>query len=142
MRKKVKKLWKSNNLKEKAKKDHYYQNNAFKKVTGVGIKKGKLLVPNQKRYEIIEMYKSCLKNKDIIEIEKLRGLLTSARQIEPDIFPEIYRFVEKYKDDLNLLARNRYYCNIRKKKKVLQHLFSTVLIYQYSMKKSYHPHTT
>ena len=41
------------------------------------------------------MYKTCLKNKDIVEIEKLRGLLTSARQIEPDIFSEIYRFVEK-----------------------------------------------
>ena len=34
------------------------------------------------------------------------------------IFPEIYRFVEKYKDDLNLLARNRYYRNMRKRKKV------------------------
>ncbi len=105
-------------LHAKAKKDHYYQNDVFKKVTGVGIKKGKLLVPNQKRYEIIEMYKTCLKNKDIVEIEKLRGLLTSARQIEPDIFPEIYRFVEKYKDDLNMLAKNRYYCNMRKRKKV------------------------
>ena len=64
------------------------------------------------------MYKACLKNKDIVKIEKLRGLLTSVRQIEPGIFPEIYRFVEKYKDDLNLLARNRYYRNMRKRKKV------------------------
>jgi len=118
LRKDVEKLLNSYCLHAKAKKDHYYQNDVFKKVTGVGIKKGKLLVPNQKRYEIIEMYKTCLKNKDIVEIEKLRGLLTSARQIEPDIFPEIYRFVEKYKDDLNMLAKNRYYCNMRKKKKV------------------------
>ena len=71
------------------------KNNAFKKVTGVGIKKENRLYQIKKRYEIIEMYKTCLKNKDIVEIEKLRGLLTSARQIEPDIFSEIYRFVEK-----------------------------------------------
>lgn len=118
LRKDVEEILNSYCLHARAKKDHYYQSNVFKKVTGVGIKKGKLFVPNQKRYEIIKMYKTCLKNKDIIEIEKLRGLLISARQIEPDIFPEIYRFVEKYKDDLKVLARNRHYCNIRKRKKL------------------------
>lgn len=116
LRKDVEDILNHYSLHAKSKKDHYYQNNAFKKVTGVGIKKGKLFVPNQKRYEIIKMYKSCLKNKNIIEIEKLRGLINSARQIEPDIFPEIYRYVEKYKDDLRMLARNRYYCNMRKRK--------------------------
>ena len=115
LRKDVEEILNSYSLHAKAKKDHYYQNGVFKKVTGIGIKNGNLFVPNKKRYEIIEMYKICLKNKDVIEIEKLRGLITSARQIEPDIFPEIYRFVEKYKDDLKVLARNRYYSNRRKK---------------------------
>lgn len=117
LRKDVEEILNSYCLYAKAKKDHYYQNNAFKKVTGVGIKKGKMFVPNQKRYEIIEMYKTCLKNKNIIEIEKLKGLIISARQIEPGIFPEIYRFIEKYNGDLKVLARNRYYCNMRKRKK-------------------------
>ena len=33
-------------------------------------------------------------------------------------YAQFVKFFEKYKDDLNLLARNRYYCNMRKRKKV------------------------
>ncbi len=117
LRKDIKEVLNKYHLYAKNKKDHYYQNNVFKKVTGVGIRDGRILVPNKKRHEIIELYKACLKSRDINEIERLRGMLNSVRQIEPGIFPEIYRFTEKYRDDLKQLASNRFCGNMGKKKK-------------------------
>ncbi len=55
------------------------------------------------------------KNGNIYEIEKLNGTLCSLKQIEPDIFPEIYGYVHRYEQELKKLSRNRFYRAKRKK---------------------------
>ena len=96
LRDEVSDVLRKNGLLAKSKKDHYYQVNDFKVVTGVGIKQGKKVVLNSKRKQIIELYAKCKKSSNIYQIEKLNGTLCSLRQIEPDIFPEIYRYVHRY----------------------------------------------
>ena len=86
---------------------HYYQGTDFKNVTGVGIIKGELKVPNKKRKEIIDLFEECKKTNDIYKIERLKGKLWSLRQIEPDIFPEIYSYTKHYKSELKSLSLNR-----------------------------------
>lgn len=108
----------ANGLRAKIQKDHYYPAKKAKVVTGVVLKDGKKFVKNSKRKEILEQYENCKKNPNIYEIEKLNGMLCSARQIEPDIFSEIYNYLKRYKYELKLLAKNRYYRNIRIKKKI------------------------
>jgi hypothetical protein len=103
----------------KSKKDHYYQVNDFKVVTGVGIKQGKKVVLNSKRKQIIELYAKCKKSSNIYQIEKLNGTLCSLRQIEPDIFPEIYRYVHSYEQELKKLSRDRFYRSKREKGRYL-----------------------
>ncbi|MDE6251977.1 MAG: reverse transcriptase family protein [Lachnospiraceae bacterium] len=115
LRNEVSDVLRKNGLLAKSKKDHYYQANDFKVVTGVGIKQGKKVVPNCKRKQIIELYVKCKKGGNIYEIEKLNGTLCSLRQIEPDIFPEIYGYVHGYEQELKKLSRNRFYKAKRKK---------------------------
>lgn len=55
------------------------------------------------------------KGGNIYQIEKLNGTLCSLRQIEPDIFPEIYRYVHSYEQELKKLSRDRFYRAKRKK---------------------------
>jgi hypothetical protein len=105
------------NLRAKKSKDHYYQGKTAKMITGVGIYDGHKVVRNNKRIEIIKQFEKCKKYNDIYEIEKLRGKLCSLRQIEPDIFPEIYNFVKHYDLELNTMARKRYYKKQRIKNK-------------------------
>lgn len=38
----------------------------------------------------------------------------SARQIEPDIFPEIYTYVRQFDGELKELSRNRFYAMKRR----------------------------
>lgn len=57
LRKDVEELLNSYCLHAKAKKDHYYQNNAFKKVTGVGIKKGNCLYQIKKDMRLLKCIK-------------------------------------------------------------------------------------
>lgn len=64
---------------------------------------------NSKRKQIIELYAKCKKSSNIYQIEKLNGTLCSLRQIEPDIFPEIYGYVHSYKQELKKLSRDRFY---------------------------------
>lgn len=82
-----------NGLLAKSSKDHYYQGKDFKVVTGVGIKDGKLILPNNRRKKLLEQYNLCLNNPDKKEFEKLKGMLCAARQIEPDIFPMISNYI-------------------------------------------------
>lgn len=106
-----------NGLKAKSQKDHYYQSDKTKEVTGVGIKNGNILMPNRKRKQILDQYENCKKEKNIIEIEKLNGMLCSLRQIEPGVFPEIENFIKHYEIELKDMARNRYYRQIRRRRK-------------------------
>jgi hypothetical protein len=108
-------LLKKYGLKAKAKKDHYYQPNDFKVVTGVGIKGGKKIVSNGKRKKIIDLYAQCKENTNIKDIEKLKGMLCSARQIEPDIFSEIYNYILNYKKELREFSKVRFYKAQRKR---------------------------
>lgn len=50
----------------------------------------------------------CKKGGNIYEIEKLNGTLCSLRQIEPDIFSEIYGYVHGYEQELKKLSRERF----------------------------------
>ncbi len=82
-----------NGLIAKHTKDHYYQGKDFKKVTGVGIKEGKLKLPNNRRKKLLDQYNHCLNNPEKKEFDRLKGMLCAARQIEPDIFPMILNYV-------------------------------------------------
>lgn len=108
---------KENGLKAKNQKDHYYQSDKTKEVTGVGIKNGNILILNRKRKQILDQYEKCKKEKNILEIERLNGMLCALRQIEPGVFPEIANFIKHYEVELKDMARNRYYSQIRHKRK-------------------------
>ncbi len=79
----------------KHKKSHDYSGRHYRQITGVGAKNGKMLVLNAKQLEIVELYRECLSSGDKRKIERLRGKMISAREIEPEIFPEIYRYLLK-----------------------------------------------
>lgn len=114
LREDVSVILRKNNLKAKAKKDHYYQARDFKIVTGVGMRNGNMIVPNDKRKAIILLYSECRKHNNIKEIEKLNGTLCSLRQIEPNIFPEIFNYVKRFESDLKSFSRKRFYMERRK----------------------------
>lgn len=114
LREDVSVILKKNNLKAKAKKDHYYQARDFKIVTGVGMRNGTMIVPNGKRKAIILLYSECRKHNNIKEIEKLNGMLCSLRQIEPNIFPEIFNYVKRFERDLRIFSKKRFYMERRK----------------------------
>ena len=72
-----------------------------------------------------DLYAKCKKSSNIYQIEKLNGTLCSLRQIEPDIFPEIYRYVHSYEQELKKLSRDRFY---RAKKKKVCIVLSTYIM--------------
>ncbi len=109
---------KKNGLKAKNNKDHYYQADATKVITGVGIKNGEKVVLNRKRQAILEQYQKCKTSQNLYDIEKLNGMLCSMRQIERRIFPEIENFIKHYETDLKIMARNRFYKSRRKRTSV------------------------
>ena len=65
-----------------------------KLVTGVIIgSNGQEIVKNSMRLKIINEYKNLLNNpEDIKSRQRLRGLLTAARQVNPNVFPTIYNY--------------------------------------------------
>lgn len=86
-------------LKAKWKKTIFYSNQGYREYTGVGIKDGDMVLPNFTRQGIIDCFAKCQKNPDDMELlESLKGKLIAARQIEPDIFPQIYGYVRKRKN--------------------------------------------
>jgi hypothetical protein len=104
----------------KKEKIHYYTPKQFKIVTGVGISnRGQLTLPNSKRKKILEQFELCRKTECIKEIEKLKGLLTSAREIENNIFPSIHGFIGLHATALKEYARQRQkeHFNRRKRQK-------------------------
>lgn len=111
---------KMNGLKAKPQKDHYYQAGKLKEVTGVGLKDGRKIVLNRKRKQILDQFSKCKKSSNILEIEKLNGMLCALRQIEPDIFPEIANYLKHYEEELKRMVRNRYYRMLRINKKEIR----------------------
>lgn len=101
----------------KSKKDHYYQGDTVKVITGVGINHGHKVVLNNKRKRILEQFEKCKASKNICDIEKLNGMLCALRQIEPEIFPEIYSYIKHYDSELKLRTRNRFFRYRRKRRK-------------------------
>lgn len=74
-----------------------YSKNYPKLITGAIIdKNGNMRVKNSLRYKIIMAFNESLKNPDDLEIRKrLRGLVTAARQVEPNAYPEIRKYAFK-----------------------------------------------
>lgn len=116
----VSKVLRRNGLLAKAKKDHYYQPNNLKVITGVGIAQGKKTALNSKRKNAIELYTKCKKGNNIYDIERLSGTLCSLRQIEPDIFPEIDGYLRHHKQELRDLSRKNFFKAQRKKRNILK----------------------
>lgn len=94
MREEIAAVLKKYGLYAKRSKDHYYKPTDLKVATGCGIRNKRLVVLNNQRLKILEQYKECKKTDDIKEIERLNGMLCSARQIEPDIFPSIINYLK------------------------------------------------
>lgn len=117
LREKVDYQLRYNGLKAKIQKDHYYQADKIKEVTGVGIKDGNIFVLNRKRKQILDQYEKCKIGNNILEIERLNGMLCALRQIEPVIFPEIANYIKHYESELKDMARDRYYKEVRHRKK-------------------------
>ena len=80
-------ILKNNGLYAKRQKDKQYGPNAFKIVTGCGIKNGRMRLQNKRRKEIIELYNQYSKDPCDITVKRLRGKLIAARQEEPDLLP-------------------------------------------------------
>lgn len=117
LREKVDYQLRRSGLKAKIQKDHYYQANTTKEVTGVGIRNGNILVLNRKRKQILDQYEKCKEENSIVEIEKLNGMLCALRQIDSNIFPEIANYIKHFESELKDMARNRYYKDVRHRRK-------------------------
>ncbi len=84
-------------LKAKWSKTCFYSARSYREYTGVGIDKyGNLMLPNRRRKAIIDCYKDCITNaQDVSKLNRLGGMLNAARQIEPEIFPQICAYARK-----------------------------------------------
>lgn len=107
----VKKIVQKYGLSINDKKTKLYRYNKYRCYTGVGIHNGQLKVPNHLHKEIIDLFRQCKKNNDVEDLVKLMGKVNSARQIEPEIFPGIYEYIQSKKK-----AINRYYRKKNRKK--------------------------
>ena len=98
----VQRILVSYGLKAKWKKTKFYSKNEYKEYTGVGItQNGGLSVPNRMRKSILECYSKCTANPaNHKELQRLQGKLNAARQIEPEVFPEIFNYLNCHREDL------------------------------------------
>lgn len=94
-------------LHAKRSKDHYYTPGDYKVVTGCGIKDRKTDVPNRLRHKILLQYRVCQQTDGIEEIEKLNGMMCSAKQIDKEIFPSISGYLKLNKERLKTYAKQR-----------------------------------
>ena len=78
-------------------KTKYFSKNKYKSITGCIITpKQELKVPNKRRKDIWDIIKNKpIEKMDIKEIRSFYGKLNSMRQIEPNIFPELYNKAKK-----------------------------------------------
>lgn len=99
-------------------KTQYFSAKDYKDVTGCIISpKNELKVPNRRRNELINIVKNKpIEEMDIPEIRSLYGKLNSMRQIEPDIFPQLYNQARKRYYELGAQYNTKSKQKIRKKK--------------------------
>jgi hypothetical protein len=81
-------LLRKNGFTPSMKKTKYYGETNAKLVTGVVISKNEMKVPNKLRRKILDSYADYSAN-DIKSAQIAKGVLNSARQIEPNIFPTL-----------------------------------------------------
>ena len=94
IREKIKNIIKQFGYKIAPKKIKYYTRNYPKRITGVIINsQGKVDIPNSLRYKIIRTFRELEINNNIDTRNKLRGLLVAARQINPNAYPAIYKYL-------------------------------------------------
>ena len=101
---KVKTIVRNYGLTINDKKTKTYSHGKYRCYTGVGIYNGQLRVPNHLHKEIMELFLQCKKSNSIKDMVRLRGKVNSARQIEPEIFPGVYAYLQGKK-----LEIDRYY---------------------------------
>ena len=79
------------------KKTKYFSKKQYKDVTGCVITpRQELKVPNKRRKDLLDVIKNkSIEDMTIKEIRSVYGKLNSMRQIEPNIFPQIYNRVKK-----------------------------------------------
>ena len=94
-------------LHAKRSKDHYYESQDYKVVTGCGIIDGKTDVPNKLRHKIVQQYRLCQFTDSITEIEKLNGMMCSARQMDENIFLGVSNYLCKNRERLKVYVRSR-----------------------------------
>lgn len=99
-------------------KTQYFSAKDYKDVTGCIISpKNELKVPNRRRNELINIVKNKpIEEMDIPEIRSLYGKLNSMRQIEPNIFPQLYNQARKRYYELGAQYNTKSKQKIRKKK--------------------------
>lgn len=73
-------------LHAKRRKDRYYKENEFKTITGVGFVGELVDLPNDKKKELVRLYKDYKKSDVEVSTSTLKGKLNAARQIKPDLF--------------------------------------------------------
>lgn len=85
----------------KGSKIKYYSRRKHKLITGVAItNKNVLAVKNSMRKKIIDDFRALKQNPyDRTILLRLKGRLACARRIEPNIFHEVKRYVDNYKND-------------------------------------------
>lgn len=97
----IKRIVRSYQLTLKESKEKYYKSTDFKLVTGVAIAPKKMMkVSNKLRNKVMIQYEA-VRSGDIEvnekTLQKLIGLLSSARQVEPNIFPTIKKYIDELK---------------------------------------------
>ena len=60
------------------------------------MKGGKKVVLNKHRKDILDQYKKCVEGSDKKEIERLKGMIVSVRQVETEIFPSIMNYLKGF----------------------------------------------
>ena len=109
----VKRIVMEYGLKINDKKTKFYDYYKYRCYTGVGIHNGQLTVPNHLRKDVIELFQQCKKSNNINDVIRLKGKVNAARQIEPEIFPEVYGYLREKKPEID-----RYYRKKDRKKAI------------------------
>ena len=105
----IRSIIQSYGLHTKWQKTNFYTKGKYREYTGVGINsKGKLIVPNHMREDIINTYKDCrVDGTNMKKLERLQGKVNAANQIEQGIFPQIRLYLLEKSKELKKYRRER-----------------------------------
>ena len=112
---KVKTIVRNYGLTINDKKTKTYSHGKYRCYTGVGIYNGQLRVPNHLHKEIMELFLQCKKSNSIKDMVRLRGKVNSARQIEPEIFPGVYAYLQGKKLEIDRYYRKKDRNTVKRK---------------------------